>query len=162
MQAEAAARQHAEQRARDADHALHDERRAAAARIAGAGQAVTAARAERDAALAAAGTARADAARTREQDQQRHDAALAAATAQLAAANDTITALREQLTRAETALDRERAGQHRTVSLLHDILTSRPAAPPGSDGPHPQAAGGAGHQPADAAGNGTRRHAPPR
>ena len=44
-----AARQHAEQRARDAEAALHDERRAAAARIAEAEEAVTAARAEREA-----------------------------------------------------------------------------------------------------------------
>ena len=84
MEAEAAARRHAEQRARDAGRALHDERRAAAARIAEAEDAAAAARAERDTAMATAGAARADAARTREQDQQRHDAALAAATAQLA------------------------------------------------------------------------------
>ena len=56
--------------------------------------------------MAAAETARADAARARESDQQRHDAALAASAAQLAAANDTIAALRQQLARAETALDR--------------------------------------------------------
>ena len=47
-EAEAAARQHAEQRARDVGRALHDERQAAAARIAEAEAAVTAARAERD------------------------------------------------------------------------------------------------------------------
>jgi hypothetical protein len=138
-EAEAAARQHAEQLARDAG------------------------RAEREAALAAAEAARADCARTREQDQQRHDAALAAATAQLAAANDTIAALREQLARDQAAVDRERAEQHRLTGLLHDILTSRPAAPPGSDGQHPHAGGGTGHQSADTARNGTsRRHAPPR
>ena len=118
--------------------------------------------AERDTAAAAAGAARADAARTREQDQQRHDAALAASAAQLAAANDTIAALRQQLARAETALDRERAGQHRTVSLLHDLITSRPATAAGSGGQHPEAADGAGHEPAAAAGNGTTRRQPPR
>jgi colicin import membrane protein len=162
MEAEAAARQHAEQLARDAGRTLDDERRAAAARITEAEEAVTAARAERDTALAAAGAARADGARAREQDQQRHAAGLAAATAQLAAANDTIAALRDQLARAETALDRERAGQHKTVSLLHDLLTSRPAAPPGSDGQHPHADGSTGHQPAAAAGNGTSRRPAPR
>jgi len=167
MEAEAAARQHAGQRARDADRALHDERRAAAARIAEAEQAVTAARAEREAAVAAAGQARADAARARDQDQQRHaaehaaaTAQLAAATAQLAAANDTIAALREQLARTETALDRERAEQHKTVSLLHDLITSRPAAPAGNGGAHPHADGSTGHQPAETAGNGASRRQP--
>ena len=162
MEAEAAARQHTEQLARDTGRALHDERRAAAARIAEAEEAVTAARAERDTAVAAAGQARADAARAREQDQQRHDAALAAATAQLAAANDTIAALRDQLARTEAALDRERAEQHKTVSLLHDLITSRPAAPAGSDEQHPHAGGSTGHQPADTAGDGTSRRRAPR
>ena len=152
MEAEAAARQHADQRARDAGRALHDERQAAAARITEAEEALTAARAERDTAVDAAGQARADAARAREQDQQRHAAELAAATAQLAAANDTIAALRDQLARTETALDRERAEQHKTVSLLHDLITSRPAAP----------ASGTGHEPADTAGNGTSRRQAPR
>jgi hypothetical protein len=151
-EAEAAARQHAEQRARDVDRALHGERQAAAARIAEAEAAVTAACAERDAALAAAGAARADAGRARDQDQQRHAAELAATAAQLAAANDTIAALRDQLARAETALDRERAEQHKTVSLLHDLITSRPAAP----------ASGTGHEPADTAANGTSRRQAPR
>ena len=158
MEAEAAARQHAEQLARDAGRVLHDERQAAAARIAEAEEAVTAARAERGTAVAAAQAARADAARVREQDQQRHDAALAAATAQLAAANDTIAALRQQLARTEAALDRERAEQHKTVSLLHDLITSRPAAPAGSTGQHPEAA----REPAAAAGTGTSRRQPPR
>ncbi len=159
MQAEATARQHAEQRARDADRALHDERRAAAARIAEAEQTTAAARAERDTTVAAAETARADAARAREQDQHRHDAALAAATAQLAAANDTIAALRDQLARDQAALDRERAEQHRTVSLLHDILTSKPAPLASNGGQHPQA-GRTGREPADTAGNGTSRRTP--
>jgi hypothetical protein len=163
MEAEAAARQHAEELARDAGRALDDERRAAAARIAEAEQAVTVACGERDAALAAAGAARADATRVREQDQQRHDAALAAPAAQLATANDTIAALRDQLTRDQAALDRERAEQHRLTGLLHDIFTSRPAAPASNGGQHPQADDGTGHQPAAAGGNGTsRRHAPPR
>ncbi|HTQ90727.1 MAG TPA: hypothetical protein VMK84_14685, partial [Streptosporangiaceae bacterium] len=83
---------------------------------------------------------------------QRHDAALAAATAQLAAANDTIAGLRDQLARDQAALDRERAEQHRLTVLLHDILTSRAAARPGHEGEDPQTAGS----------NGTsRRHAPP-
>ena len=156
MEAAAAARQHAGQRAGDAGRALDGERRAAAARIAEAEQAVTAARAEREAAVAAAGQARADAARAREQDQQRHDAALAAAAVQLAAANDTIAGLREQLTRDQAALDRERGEQHRLAGLLHDILTSRPA-PAGNGGQHPHADGSTGPQPADTAGNGTSR-----
>ena len=161
--AEAAARQHAEQRARDADRALHDEQRAAAARIAEAEQALTAARVERDAVVAAAGQARADTARAREQDQQRHAAELAATAAQLAAANDTITTLRQQLARTETALDRERAEQHKTVSLLHDLLASRPAAPAGNGGQQqPHAEDSSGHQPADTGGNGTSRRQPPR
>ena len=159
MQAEATARQHAEQLADDAGRTLDGERRAAAARIAEAGQAVTGAGAERDTAVAAAGAARADAARAREQDQQRHDAALAAATAQLAAANDTIAGLREQLTRDQAALDRERAGQHRLTGLLHDILASRPAAPASNDGQHPHA-DRTGHEPAAAAGNGASRRQP--
>ena len=111
--------------------------------------------------MAAAGAARADAARARESDQQRHDAALAAAAAQLAAANDTIAALRDQLARDQAALDRERAEQHRLTGLLHDILTSRPAAPASSDGQHPHA-DRTGHEPADTAGNGTSRRRAPR
>jgi colicin import membrane protein len=154
-EAEAAARQHAEQQAGDAGRVLDSERQAAAARIAEAEQAVTAAHAERDTAVAAAQTARADAARAREQDQQRHDAALAAAAAQLAAANDTIAALRGQLARDQAALDRERAEQHHLTGLLHDILTSRPVAPASDGGQHPHADSGAGHQPAAAPGNGT-------
>jgi colicin import membrane protein len=160
MQAEAAARQHAEQQAGDAGRALDGERRAAAARIAEAEEAVTAARAEREAAVAAAGQARADAARSREQDQQRHDAALAAATAQLAAANDTIAGLRGQLTRDQAALDRERAEQHRLTGLLHDILTSRPA-PASTGGQHPHA-DRTGREPAATAGDGTSRRRAPR
>ena len=158
-EAEAAARQHAEQQADDAGHVLDGERRAAAARIADAEAAVTAARAEREAAVAAAGAARADAARAREQDLQRHDAALAVATAQLAAANDTIAGLRGQLARDQAALDRERAEQHRLAGLLHDILTSNPAPARGGQHPH---ADDTGHEPADAPGNGTSRRQAPR
>jgi hypothetical protein len=160
-EAEAAARQHAEQQAGDAGRALDRERQAAAARIAEAEQAITAARAEREAAVTAAQAARADAARSRETDQQRHDAALAAAAAQLAAANDTIAALRGQLARDQAALDRERTEQHRLTGLLHDILTSRPAAPAPDGGQHAHA-DGTGHQPADTAGNGTSRRRAPR
>ena len=160
LDAQTRAREHAEELARDASQALHGEREAAAAQIARAEAAVTAARAERDDALAAAEAARRDAARAREHDQQRHAAGLAATTAKLAAANDTITTLREQLTRAETALDRERAEQHKTVSLLHDLITSLPAAPAISGEQSPQPAA----DPADTAGrNGnSRRQAPPR
>ena len=159
--ADTAARQHAEQRARDVDRALHDERQATAARIADEAEAAAAARAERDAAVAAAGQTRADADRAREQDQHRHAAELAATAAQLAAANDTIAALRDQLARAETALDRERAEQHKTVSLLHDLLASRPAAPAATTD-RTRAASGTGHQPADTAGDGTSRRRAPR
>ena len=45
------------------------------------------------------------------------------------AASDTIAALREQLARAETALDRERAEQHKTVALLHGLITAARTAP---------------------------------
>ena len=62
----------------------------------------------------------------------------------------------------ETALDRERAEQHKTVSLLHDLITSRPAAPAGNGGQHPHADGSTGHEPADTAGNGTSRRQAPR
>jgi colicin import membrane protein len=117
MQTQALARQHAETAAREAAQIMHGEREAAAARTAQADAALAAARTERDAALDAA-------ARQREQDQHRHDAAAATATAQLAAANDTITMLRDQLGRAEAALDRERAEQHRLATHLHDLLTS--------------------------------------
>ena len=158
MEAEAAARQHAEELARDVDRALDDERRAAAARIAEAEEAVTVARGERDTALAAAGQARTDATRVSEQDQQRHAAELAAPAAQLAAANDTIAALREQLARDQAALDRERAEQHRLVGLLHDIITSRPAAPTSNGGQQPQAR--RQHR-APACGYGRQRHQPP-
>ena len=80
------------------------------------------------------------------------------------AANDTIAGLRDQLTRDQAALDRERGEQHRLAGLLHDILTSRPA-PASTDQQHPRADGGSsstGHQPADTAGNGTSRRQPPR
>ena len=68
---------------------------------------------------------------------------------------------REQLTRDQAALDRERDEQHRLTGLLHDILTSRPAAPAGSGGQHPHA-DRTGHEPADTAGNGTSRRRAPR
>ena len=103
MEAQAAAREHADQQAR------------AAAELA-------AARAERDGALAAADDARRGTARQLEQERHQHHGALAAA-------DSTIAALREQLARAETALDRERAEQHKTVALLHGLITSRPDSP---------------------------------
>lgn len=101
MEAQATAREHAEEQARAAVGALGSERAAHAAELA--------------AAIEAAGDAR----HGRDQDRQRHDTALAAI-------NGTVTALREQLARAETALDRERAEQHKTVALLHGLITSRP------------------------------------
>jgi hypothetical protein len=115
MEAQAAAREHADQQARAAVSALGSERAAHAAELA-------AARAERDAALAAADDARRGTARQLEQERQQHHGALTAA-------DSAIAALREQLARADTALDRERAEQHKTVALLHGLITSRPESP---------------------------------
>ncbi len=126
MDQAARAREQAEAAARDATQGLRDTRQAAEARAAAAEAAVTAARAEAQA-------ARRDAARQLEQDQQRHAAELAAATTRLDAAETTITSLREQLTHAQAALDRERAEQHKTVSLLHDLLTGRPGTADAAD-----------------------------
>lgn len=120
----------------------------AAARDAETGAAVTAAQ-------ASAQAARRDAARAREHDQQRHAAELAAATTRLESAETTITSLREQLARAQTALDRERAEQHKTTVLLHDLLTSRPGTAAAGD---PQA--GEDPAPAAAPGKGTARRSP--
>jgi hypothetical protein len=108
MEAQAAAREHADQQARAAVAAHAAE--------------LAAARAERDAALAAADDARRSTARQLEQERHQHHGALTAA-------DTTITALREQLARAETALDRERAEQHKTVALLHGLITARPDSP---------------------------------
>ncbi|HUC27887.1 MAG TPA: hypothetical protein VMA73_34765 [Streptosporangiaceae bacterium] len=72
--------------------------------------------------LAAARSAAEDAAREREQDRSQHETALAAA-------NGTLTTLREQLARAEAALDREREQQHQTVALLRGLITSPPHSP---------------------------------
>ena len=157
METAATARADAEARAHAAAQALDRERQAAAVRIAETEAAISAARADRDAAMAAAGDTRAEAARQREHDQQRHIAELAAATAQLAAANDIIAALRDQLARTETALERERAEQHKTAALLRDLIASQPLAAAG--GEHPPQTGG---DPAPAPGNGTRhaRHQP--
>lgn len=147
MEAEALARQHAETAAARAARDLHAGREAAAARTTDAEAAAAAARAERDAALEAAQEASAAAARVRDQDQQRHHTAAAAATAQLTTANDTIAMLRDQLARVEAALDRERAEQHRLATHLHNLLTSGqllPAAAPagrtraGSNPPAPK------------------------
>lgn len=156
MEAAATARADAEARAHAAAQALDSERQAAAARIAETEAAISAARADRDAAIAAAGDTRAEAARQREHDQQRHIAELAAATAQLAAANDIIAALRDQLARTGTALERERAEQHKTAALLRDLIASQPLAAAG--GEHPPQAGG---DPAPAPGNGTRHRTAP-
>jgi hypothetical protein len=108
MEHTARAHEQAEAAARDAAQALHQAREQAAARA-----------------------EQADAAR--EHDQQRHATELAAATARLDTAQTTITSLREQLAHAHSALDRERAEQHKTVNLLHDLLTNRRGTPTASD-----------------------------
>jgi hypothetical protein len=77
-----------------------------------------AARAERDAAEQAAR----DASRRQEQERQRHDDALAAV-------NGTVAALREQLARAEAALDRERDRQHETTVLLRGLIPGPDSSP---------------------------------
>jgi colicin import membrane protein len=86
-----------------------------------AGQELAGEKASHASELAAARAAAADAARGREQDRHQHEAALAAL-------DGTITTLREQLARAETALDRERERQHETVALLRGLITSPPQA----------------------------------
>jgi hypothetical protein len=101
METQAAALRHAGETAHCAIQELQDEQAAHAGE------------------LAAARAAAEDAARGREQDRQQHAAALAAA-------NGTVTTLREQLARAEAALDRERKQQHETVALLHGLITSQP------------------------------------
>jgi hypothetical protein len=68
-----------------------------------------------------------DTASRHEQERRRHDDALAAV-------NATVTALRDQLARAEAALDRERDRQHETTVLLRGLIPSpdSPAPKPGS------------------------------
>ncbi|HET9080629.1 MAG TPA: hypothetical protein VFO01_08935 [Trebonia sp.] len=105
MESQAAALARAEDTARDASRELDSERAAHATE------------------LAAARAAAEDAARGRDQDRRQHEAALAAL-------DGTAAALREQLTRAETALDRERERQHETVALLRGLITSPPQAKP--------------------------------
>jgi hypothetical protein len=99
MEAQAAALARAEETARAAGQALDGEREAHAAQ------------------LAAARTTADDEARRREQDRRQHETALAAL-------DGTVTTLREQLARAETALDRERERQNETVGLLRGLITS--------------------------------------
>lgn len=82
-----------------------------------AGQALDGQREAHAAELAAARAAADDAARSREEDRRRHEAALAAL-------DGTVTTLREQLARAEAALDRERERQHETTVLLRGLITS--------------------------------------
>jgi colicin import membrane protein len=82
-----------------------------------AGQALDGQREAHAAELAAARTAADEQARGREQDRRQHETALAAL-------NGTVTTLREQLARAETALDRERERQHETVTLLRGLITA--------------------------------------
>jgi hypothetical protein len=136
----------AEARAAAAEALAALEEQARARQQAGAGLAAARAEAarahrERDDAAAAASAAR-------DHDARQHAAGLAAVTTRLDAAGDTITALRDQTTRAEQALDRERAGHHRTVTLLHDLLTHA-----GSEQPR--------HEPQAAHGNSTSRRRPP-
>lgn len=99
MEVQAADLARAQDSARDAVQALADEKAAHASELA-----------------AARGEA-GGAARGREEDRARHEAALAAL-------DGTVTTLREQLARAETALDRERERQHETVTLLRGLITS--------------------------------------
>lgn len=99
MEAQAAALARAEETARAASRRLDGERAAHAAE------------------LAAARAGAQAAARERDENRARHETALAAL-------DGTVTALREQLARAETALDRERERQHETVALLRGLITS--------------------------------------
>lgn len=99
MEAQAADLACAGETARDARRELDGERAAHAAE------------------LAAVRAAADEQARGREEDRRQHDAALAAL-------DGTVTTLREQLARAEAALDRERERQHQTVALLQGLITS--------------------------------------
>jgi colicin import membrane protein len=99
MEARSAALARAEETARAAGQELEGQREAHAAE------------------LAAARAAADEQARGREQDRRQHEAAFAAL-------DGTVTTLREQLARAETALDRERERQHETVALLRGLITS--------------------------------------
>jgi DNA repair exonuclease SbcCD ATPase subunit len=103
LEEQAAARERAEEASLEAARALEGERASHAAELA-----------------AALGAAR-DAVSGQEQERRRHDDALTAV-------NATVTALREQLARTETALDRERDRQHETVALLRGLI-------PGPDSP---------------------------
>jgi chromosome segregation ATPase len=75
------------------------------------------ARATQTSELAAARAQTEDAVRARAEDRARHDATLSALDA-------TVTTLREQLARTQTALDREHERQHETVTLLRGLITS--------------------------------------
>lgn len=99
MEARSAALARAEEAARAAGQALDGQREAHAAE------------------LAAARAAADEQARGREQDRRQHEAAVAAL-------DGTVTTLREQLTRTETALDRERERQHETVALLRGLIAA--------------------------------------
>jgi colicin import membrane protein len=92
-----------------------------------AGQELDREREARTAELAAARAAADEQARGREQDRRQHETALAAL-------DSTVTTLREQLARTETALERERERQHETVALLRGLITS-PQAKPGTRRP---------------------------
>jgi colicin import membrane protein len=108
MEAAEQSRGEAEEAARAAVRELHGERAAHQAGL--------------DAARAAAEQA----ARDRDADRRQHQASLAAL-------DGTAAALRDQLARAEAALDRERERQHETTALLHQMLTA-------ADGSQPKAA----------------------
>lgn len=82
-----------------------------------AGRELAEARAAHASELAAARAQADDAARGRERDRLQHETAIAAL-------DGTAATLREQLARAEAALDRERERQHETVALLQGLITS--------------------------------------
>jgi chromosome segregation ATPase len=84
-----------------------------------AGQELAAARTRHASELAAARADAGETARARTEDRARHEAARAAL-------DETVATLREQLTRAQSALDRERERQHETVTLLRGLITNPP------------------------------------
>jgi hypothetical protein len=110
LEEHAAARTRAEEAALETTRALEGERAAHASELAAAS----------------------DASSRHEQERQRHDDALAAA-------NATVAALREQLARAEAALDRERDRQHETTVLLRGLIPG-PENPAGKTGSRRQPA----------------------
>lgn len=82
-----------------------------------AGQELTDAHTSHAHALAAARAEADNATRARAEDRARHEATRAAL-------DDTITTLREQLARTQSALDREHERQHETVTALRGLITN--------------------------------------